>query len=101
MSKSVDEKRIRELIEEEVEKKISKYKMKEPLTREEFLKALELIEERFAAIDKRFEAMDKRFENLFEGQLLLKASIDSFGQRSGVRLEKTILKLLQYLKNGI
>jgi len=81
MSKSFNENRIREIVKEEIEKRITKFDSREPLTREEFLKAIEL--------------MNKQFDKVYEGQMLLKVAIDSLGQRSGIRLEKTILKLLQ------
>jgi hypothetical protein len=97
---------IEHLIQKEFEKYTKIYSKEELLTKAEFLEAIKLIQQRFEATDKRFEAMDKRFEVMdkrFEenieamnrGFLTLKASLDSFGQKSGIRLEKTILKLLQ------
>ncbi|MHA1131626.1 MAG: DUF3782 domain-containing protein, partial [Candidatus Helarchaeota archaeon] len=50
-------------------------------------------------MNQRFEESDKRFEKVLEGQLLLKVAIGSLGRRSGIRLEKTILKLLQTALN--
>jgi len=62
-------------------------------------KRFEAVDKRFEAVDKRFEAVDKRFEAVIEtmdrGFLTLKTSIDSLGGRSGIRLEKTILALMQ------
>jgi len=59
----------------------------------------EAVDRRFEAVDRRFEAVDRRFEELIEsmnrGFLTLKVAIGSLGHRSGIRLEKTILKLLQ------
>lgn len=81
MNKSFDEDRIREIVKDEIEKQIPKYYSRDSLTRDEFLKAIEL--------------MNKQFDKVHEGQMLLKVAIDSIGQRSGIRLEKTILKLLQ------
>ncbi len=113
MSKSLDEKQIRKIIEEELEKR----RGKEPITREEFLKMLELMNQRFKESDERFRELidtmnqrfdesDKRFRELIDtmnqrydrvenGHLLLKVAIDSLGRRSGIGLEKAILKLLQ------
>ncbi|MHA1298369.1 MAG: DUF3782 domain-containing protein [Candidatus Helarchaeota archaeon] len=66
-------------------------------------KRFEAVDKRFEELidtmNKRFEATDKKFNKLVEtmerGHLTLRAAIDSLGQRSGIRLEKTILKLLQ------
>ncbi|MHA1277171.1 MAG: DUF3782 domain-containing protein [Candidatus Helarchaeota archaeon] len=124
MSKPLDEKQIRRIIEEELTKRVSELKTKEPVTREEFLKAMELMDKRFQELidimnqrfeevnqrfeevnqrfeksDTRFqelvETMNRRFEKVLEGQMLLRVAIGSLGRRSGIRLEKTILKLLQ------
>jgi len=51
MSKSLNEEQIRILIEKEIEKKISKFRDQQTITREEFLRAIEVIENRFQAID--------------------------------------------------
>ncbi|MHA1650204.1 MAG: DUF3782 domain-containing protein [Candidatus Helarchaeota archaeon] len=167
MSNSLNERKIRELIEKEINKRINELTSKNPLTREEFLKGMDIISERFEAMDRRFEeliktmndrfeamdqrfeAVDRRFEELiktmndrfevmdrrfeavdrrfeeadrrfkelittmndrFEASdqrfkelveamnrnfLILKVAIDSLGRRSGIQLEKTILKLLE------
>ncbi len=97
---------IEQLVQKELEKYMKIYSKEELLTKIEFLEAMKVIQQRFEAVDKRFEAVDKRFEAVdkrFEalidamnkGFLTLKVSIDSLGQRSGIRLERTILKLLQ------
>ncbi|MHA1267617.1 MAG: hypothetical protein ACTSRS_20440, partial [Candidatus Helarchaeota archaeon] len=68
MSKPLDEKYIRKLIEEELEKKVSELKIKEPITREEFLKAMESMDKRFQELldtmNRRFEEMNRRFEEM-------------------------------------
>ncbi len=60
-------------------------------------KRFEVVNKRFEAMDKRFEAMDKRFEALFQemhyGFNKMHVILTSFGARSGVRLEKTIVNL--------
>jgi len=144
---------IEQVVQRELEKHLKLYSKEELLTRAEFLKAMEIIQQRFEAVDKRFEAVDKRFEELIDsmnkrfeavdkrfeelidtmnkrfeavdkrfeelidsmnkrfeavdkrfeavmetmnrGFLTLRASIDSLGERSGIRLEKTILALMQ------
>ena len=72
---------VEQTLQKELEKYLKLYSKEELLTRTEFLKAMELIQQRFEAADKRFEAADKRFEALIEamnrGFLTLKASIDS------------------------
>ena len=82
-----------------------------------FEELITTMNQRFEAVDKRFEAVDKRFEELIttmnqrfrdsdrrtdeliasmnKGFMTLESSFSSLGGRSGVRLEKTILKLLQ------
>jgi len=133
---------IEQVVQRELEKHLKLYSKEELLTRAEFLKAMEIIQQRFEAVDKRFEAVDKRFEavdkrfeelidsmnkrfeavdkrfeelidsmnkrfeavdkrfeavmeTMNQGFLTLRASIDSLGERSGIRLEKTILALMQ------
>ena len=122
---------IEQVVQRELEKHMKLYSKEELLTKAEFLKAMEIIQQRFEAmdrrfeaVDKRFEAVDKRFEELIDsmnkrfeavdkrfeavdkrfeavietmdrGFLTLKTSIDSLGGRSGIRLEKTILALMQ------
>ncbi|MHA1277429.1 MAG: hypothetical protein ACTSQ8_09580 [Candidatus Helarchaeota archaeon] len=77
MSKPINEKQIRKLIEEELERKVSELKTKEPVTREEFLKAMELMDkrfqelidtmnQRFEEVNQRFEKSDKRFQELID-----------------------------------
>ncbi|MHA1649996.1 MAG: hypothetical protein ACTSYB_07365 [Candidatus Helarchaeota archaeon] len=66
-------------------------------SRQEMDKRFEVVNKRFEAMDKRFEAMDKRFEALFQemhhGFNKMHVILTSFGARSGVRLEKTIVNL--------
>ncbi len=108
------DKKIEKKIEEMLPIVLERYKIyskEELLTREEFLEALKLINQRFEAVDKRFETMDKRFETMdkrFETmdkrfETLIQEMrygfdktyviLTSFGARSGVRLEKTIVNL--------
>ena len=97
---------IEQNVQKELEKYMKLYSKEELLTKAEFLEAIKLMQQRFEAVDRRFEAVDHRFEAIdrrFEeligamnrGFLTLKVAIDSLGSRSGIRLEKTILKLLQ------
>ncbi|MHA1799040.1 MAG: DUF3782 domain-containing protein [Candidatus Helarchaeota archaeon] len=78
-----------------------------------FEELIDSMNRRFEAVDKRFEAMDKRFDDMNKrfdesinilhemiaeirrGHDTLKVAIGSLGQRSGINLEKTILKLLK------
>ncbi|MHC1591931.1 MAG: DUF3782 domain-containing protein [Candidatus Helarchaeales archaeon] len=57
------------------------------------------LKELIDTMNKRFEESDKRFNELVEkmnvGFMKLEAAIGSLGYRSGIRLERTILKLLQ------
>ena len=92
MTDLVNEKKIRDLIEKEVEKKFKEIRAKEPITREDFLEAINSMNKRFEAVDRRFEEM---FEAMNRGFMINKVAIDSLGQKSGIRLEKTILKLMQ------
>ncbi|MHA1266561.1 MAG: DUF3782 domain-containing protein, partial [Candidatus Helarchaeota archaeon] len=66
---------------------------------EEMNRRFEEMNQRFEESDKRFQelvdTMNRRFEKVMEGQQLLRVAIGSLGRRSGIRLERTILKLLQ------
>jgi hypothetical protein len=83
---------IEQLVQKTFEKYMKIYSKEELLTKTEFLEAMKIIQQRFETMDKRFEGL---VEAMDRGFMTLKVAIDSIGQRSGIRLEKTILKLLQ------
>ena len=81
---------IEQLVQKTFEKYMKIYSKEELLTKTEFLEAMKIIQQRFETMDKRFEGL---VEAMDRGFMTLKVAIDSIGQRSGIRLEKTILKL--------
>lgn len=85
---------IEEVVQRELEKHMKLYSSEELLTRAEFFKAMEIIQQRFEAVDRRFEAVDRRFEVLINEIKELKVQTGSIGDREGRDFEKTIREIL-------
>ncbi|MHA1266991.1 MAG: DUF3782 domain-containing protein [Candidatus Helarchaeota archaeon] len=87
------ETQIKTNLEKEIEKIFRVYSTQELLTRSEFLKAMEFIQQRFEAVDKRFEAVDRRFEELIASMNRRFEAVDKRFEAVDRRFEELIASM--------